>query len=160
MLGSLDLTNDTYNNVESYATQFGGALKPNGAILINGNPIISADNNSKLEFQKKWLSTPLTHHQLNNFDCHLIPGTGLFQVNITGKVKFDESGKNRLNESADLVVPPPQPGSNVASKRLVWSSWFGFYLNLIVDDTINHPESINNFDYRITYKPHDSIIDI
>lgn len=135
-------------------------MKPTGAIIINGNPIISPDNNSKLEFQKKWLSTPLSHHQLNNFDCHLIPGTGLYQINITGKVKFDESGKNRLNETADLIVPPQSGPINNTTKRQVWSSWFGFYLNLVIDDSLSHPEIINNFDYRITFKPHDSIIDI
>lgn len=126
-------------------------------MIFNGNPIIS--NDSKLEFQKKWLSTPLTNHQINNFDCHIIPGTSTVLINVTGKVRFDESGRNRLNELADLI----NININTNTKRTVWGSWFGFYLHLVADESIynnNQIESINNFDYRITYKPKDSVIDI
>lgn len=153
----MDLTNETYPNVEAYATQFVKQLKPSSGVIFNGNPIIS--NDAKLEFQKKWLSTPLTNHQINNFDCQIIPGSSTVLINVTGKVRFDESGRNRLNELADLI----NINLNANTKRTVWGSWFGFYLHLVTDESIlnnNQIESINNFDYRITYKPKDSVIDI
>lgn len=147
MLNSLDLSNEKFNNVESYATELGSALKPNCNVIINGEPIVS-----KLEFQKKWLMTPLTFHQITNFDCHLIPGLNSYVININGKVKFDESGRNRLGESGDLIVSQ-QPKKNM-------SSWFGFFLSLVIDQPGMNKEIVDNFDYRINYKPHDTIISI
>lgn len=149
-----------FPNVEAYATQFGKQLKPQCAIIMNGKPLIPTNNDAKLEFQKKWLLSPLSFHQLNSFDCHLIPGTGAFIINASGKVRFDESGRNRLGESADLVNPM---NNSTVKPRPVWGSWFGFDLNLTVDETImNNPEieSINSFNYRFTYKPDDSVIQI
>ncbi|EGV64819.1 mRNA transport regulator mtr2 [Yamadazyma tenuis] len=156
LVSSLDLNNKAYPNVEAYATQFARQLKPSSGVVLNGNPIVS--NNSKLEFQKNWLSSPLTSHQIGNFDCHLIPGTGTVLINVTGKVRFDESGNSRLNESADLIQT-----SITDQKKPVWGSWFGFYLHLVVDETVltnSDSELINNFDYRITYKPKDSVVEI
>ena len=91
-----------YPNMESYATQFAKTLKPLAAIIVNGKPIIPINDNSKIEFQKKWLQTPQTTHQLKSFDTHLIPGTGTFVINVSGKVRFDESGKTRLGETANI----------------------------------------------------------
>lgn len=164
ILSSLDIQyqgpSQQFPNVESYATQFGKQLKPQCAIIMNGKPLIPTNNDAKLEFQKKWLLSPLTFHQLNSFDSHLIPGTGTFVINASGKVKFDESGRNRLGETSDLI----HPINNATVKgRPVWGSWFGFNLNLIVDETIlNNPESesINSCNYRFTYKPDDSVIQI
>lgn len=164
ILSSLDIQyqgpSQQFPNVESYATQFGKQLKPQCAIIMNGKPLIPTNNDAKLEFQKKWLLSPLTFHQLNSFDSHLIPGTGTFVINASGKVKFDESGRNRLGETSDLI----HPINNATVKgRPVWGSWFGFNLNLIVDESIlNNPESeaINSYNYRFTYKPDDSVIQI
>ncbi|CUM67018.1 uncharacterized protein PRCAT00004706001 [Priceomyces carsonii] len=162
LLSSLDLQYRTptnqYPNVEAYATQFAKQLKPACAIIVNGKPLIPTNNNAKLEFQKKWLAVPITSHQLNSYDCHLIPGTGTYVINLGGKLRFDESGKNRLGESADLI------GQNTAkTSRPIWGSWFGFNLNLVVDESLvanNDAEVINSFNYRITYKPGDSVIQI
>lgn len=164
ILSSLDIQyqgpSQQFPNVESYATQFGKQLKPQCAIIMNGKPLIPTSNDAKLEFQKKWLLSPLTFHQLNSFDSHLIPGTGTFVINASGKVRFDESGRNRLGETSDLI----HPINNATVKgRPVWGSWFGFNLNLIVDESIlNNPESesINSYNYRFTYKPDDSVIQI
>lgn len=146
--------------MESYATQFGKQLKRTSAVIINGSPIVPTPNSdSKLEFQKKWLASPLSSHQLNSFDCHLIPGSGTFVINASCKVKFDESGRNRLGESADLVNDPsPKAGS-----RVIWSSWFGVNINLVVDESVttnSNAEIINSVDYRITYKPSNSIVQL
>lgn len=156
MLSSLDLDNRSSPTVEAYATQFAKQLKPSSAIVLNGNPIVSGD--LKLEFQKKWLSTPLTSHLLTNFDCHIIPGTGIIMITATGKVRFDESGNSRLSQLASLIPPPMNE-----VKKPTWSSWFGFFLNMVVDESLlanGEAELINNFDYRITFKPNDSVIEI
>lgn len=161
-----------FPNVESYATQFAKQLKQSSAIIINGKPLIPTQNDSRLEFQKNWLLTPLTTHQLSSFDSHLIPGTGTFIINLTGKVRFDEGGKNRLGETSDLItldsinnsmsIGNNQP-QNQNKSRPIWGSWFGFNLSLVVDENqINNYEGqlINSFNYRFTYRPSDSIIQL
>ncbi|KAK6204259.1 nuclear pore RNA shuttling protein Mtr2 [Scheffersomyces amazonensis] len=161
-LNSLDIqyasTSSQYPNVEAYATQFGKALKPSSAIIINGAPVIPAANSqAKLEFQKKWLQSPLSFHQLNSYDCHLIPGTGTFIINLSAKVRFDESGRNRLGESAD-IIPDPQ-----RTTRPLWGSWFGVNITLVVDQTVmtnDEAEIINSLNYRFTFKPEDTVIKI
>lgn len=164
LISSLDIPYQSptqlFPNVETYAMLFGKQIKPQCAIIINGKPLVSPTNDSKIEFQKKWLLTPLTSHQLSSFDCHIIPGTESIVVNAGGKVKFDESGRSRLGESADLTIAGMTPMLNT---RPIWGSWFGFNLNLVIDlDTINNIElqSINTFNYRITFKPNDSVIQL
>ncbi|KAI5960094.1 MTR2 [Candida pseudojiufengensis] len=158
-------TNSNFLNVESYATQFGSNLKQNSAIIINGSPIIpnlQQNENSKLIFQKKWLNTPISFHQLTSFDCHLIPGTNTFIINFSGKVKFDQSGRNRLGENADLIQ---EPATIVKSNRPIWGSWFGINGNVVVDNnfgstTSGGGEIINSLDYRFTYVPKDTTLNI
>ncbi|KAG8204206.1 mRNA transport regulator MTR2, partial [Candida africana] len=165
-LASLDLlytqpTSQPFPNVESYATQLGSNLKRSSAIIVNGQPIIpSPQEDCKLQFQKKWLQTPLSSHQLTSYDGHLIPGTGTFVVHFSAKVRFDQSGRNRLGESADLF----QENNSIVSKtnqRPIWGSWFGVDVNLVVDENVMQDgEIINSMDYRFTYVPNDSIIKV
>ncbi|RCK66800.1 mRNA transport regulator MTR2 [Candida viswanathii] len=167
-LASLDTqyTPTPASNIEQYALQLGSPLKRTSSIIVNGNPIIpSLQEDSKLQFQKKWLLTPLSFHQLTSFDAHLIPGTGLFVVHFAAKVKFDQLGKNRLGESADLVHAQESIVNNGLNKgqRSVWGSWFGVDCNLIIDENFNESglgEFINSLDYRFTYIPQDSIIKV
>lgn len=96
---------------------------------------------------------------MSSYDAHLIPGTGLYSVTVNGKVRFDEGGKSRLGESADLVQTPNGP----AKPRPIWGSWYGFNMNMMIDEAVvrgSEAELINSFNYRITYKPDDSIISI
>ncbi|WLF79422.1 mRNA transport regulator mtr2 [Lodderomyces elongisporus] len=162
-LSSLDALyispNQTFTNVESYATQFGSSLKRSSAIIVNGQPIIpSPTEDAKLQFQKKWLATPNSSHQLTSYDAHLIPGTNTFIINFAAKVKFDQSGKNRLGESADLV----QDNNNLAkSTRPIWGSWFGVNGNVVVDNNFaGNGEIIDSLDYRFTYVPKDSVMKV
>lgn len=168
LLASLDLQyfslapqpQPQYPNVEAYATLFAHQLKQAAAVIVNGNPLIPEPpaNDARLEFQKKWLAAPLTNHLMSSFDCHLVPGTGLYTVIVNGKVRFDESGRSKLGETADLLQPqvPAKP-------RPVWGPWFGFNLNLAVDEVVasnSDAQTVNLFDYRITFKPHDSVVSI
>ncbi|CAK9439738.1 uncharacterized protein LODBEIA_P38380 [Lodderomyces beijingensis] len=160
-LNSLDVPyhspNQSFANVETYATQFGSSLKRSSAIVVNGQPVIpTPTEDSRLQFQKKWLATPISSHQLTSYDGHLIPGTNMFIINFAAKVKFDQSGKNRLGESADLV----QENSLVKTARPVWGSWFGVNCNLVVDNNFAGGEIINNMDYRFTYVPKDSVLKV
>lgn len=164
LFSSLDLQYNTptnqFPNVEAYATHFAKQLKPTAAIIVNGKPLIPSQNDSRVEFQKKWLLLPNTTHQLTSFDCHLIPGTGTFVITISGKVKFDETGRNRLGQTADLVSAND---ANAPRPRPVWGSWFGFNAVLVVDETVrtnDDTELINSMDYRFTFKPSDSVIQL
>ncbi|KAH3684453.1 hypothetical protein WICPIJ_004574, partial [Wickerhamomyces pijperi] len=69
------------------------------------------------------------------------------------RVRFDESGRNRLGDTADLVPVsrPPRP---------LYSPWFGVSLKLIADEQLNQTfecECISSFNYRITEKPESSV---
>lgn len=145
-----------FPSVESYATQFAKQLKPTSAVVFDGHPLIPAPpgTDSRLEFQKKWLACPLTNHQLTSFDTHLIPGTGLYTVIANGKVRFDESGRSRLGESADFLQTD-------AKARVLWGPWFGFNMNLVLDQQVavdQELESICSLNYRVTHKPHDTVM--
>jgi len=168
LLASLDLqyfslapqAQPQYPNVEAYATLFAQQLKQTAAVIVDGNPLIPEPptNDARLEFQKKWLAAPLTSHQMSSFDCHLVPGTGLYTVIVNGKVRFDESGRSRLGETSDLVQP-----STPVKPRPIWGPWFGFNLNLAVDESVvsnSDAQTVNLFDYRITFKPQDSVVRI
>lgn len=146
----------SFPSVEAYATQLGKHLKPQAAVVVNGRPVGAGGPITKLEFQKKWLTTPLTTHQLNSFDCHIIPGTGTMVINASGKVKFDESGRNKLGETADLVQNP----AGNTRLRPEWGAWFGFDLSLVVDEAMmqNVEEVVNSYNYRLTFKPEDTVV--
>ena len=166
VLSSLDLQfqspTQQFNNVEAYATQFGKQLKEQSAIVVNGKPVVAANSTSRLEFQKQWLMCPLSNHQLGSFDCHIIPGANVIMINASGKVRFDESGRSRLGESADLINLNPA-GAPAYRGRPLWGSFFGFNMNLNVEQSVINNldlECINTFNYRLTYKPEDSIIQI
>lgn len=167
LLASLDLLyfssgydQPQFANVEVYATCFAKQIKPSAAVIMNGNPLIpqAPANDARLEFQKQWLLSPLTNHLISSFDCHLIPGTGLYSVILNGKVRFDESGRSRLGESSEIV-----PASANTKPRPIWGSWYGFNANLVVDQAVaqnDEAEIISCFNYRITFKPHDSAVRI
>lgn len=162
VFASLDLQyqspSSSFPSVEAYATQFAKQLKPTSAVMVNGTPVIPTQNDARLEFQKSWLQTPLTLHQITSFDTHIIPGTGTYVILASGKVKFDDSGRNRLGETADLVANPI-----TTQKRSFNGSAYGFSLTLVVDQaqiTNTEAQLIDSFNYRVTHKPHDSIVQV
>ncbi|ODV94439.1 hypothetical protein PACTADRAFT_71172 [Pachysolen tannophilus NRRL Y-2460] len=146
------------NNVQLFKASILPQLKQQSAVIINGSPYAS-----KTQLQEIWSNLPISQHQLTSYDTHLIPGSGTFIISCSLKVRFDESGKTRLGESAELVQNNSHTGNtNVAVVKL-WSSWYGVNLNLVVDEIISSNtdvESINSFNYRFTYKPENSIISL
>lgn len=155
-------------NPASYVT-LNQLSSTNVKILINSSPL--AD---KQQFHQYWLKLPLTQHRLSSFDYHAVPGLDVTSVVATGKVRFDESGKNKLNESADLVQPTVamNMSSGAAASRPIWGSWFGFTLVLAVDSTkvvpggqasaaaVANQECVNSFNYKVNYIPSDSVMQV
>ncbi|KAH3675153.1 hypothetical protein WICMUC_002809 [Wickerhamomyces mucosus] len=77
-----------------------------------------------------------------------------------GKLRFDESGKNKLGETAEIN----SNGSGfINTNRNLWGSWIGFNAQLIIDEQglINfQSEFINSLNWKIVYQPEDSMITI
>lgn len=138
-------------------------LHQNPRIIINGNPF-----GSKEQFQQLWSKLPLSNHQVTSCDVHFLPtdsnsnnnssNNGQYIILAHLKVRFDESGKNKLGETASF-----NDSTNVSSTRNIWSHWFGVSLSLAVDSTIiNNPntESISIWDYRFTENPSSSLFKV
>lgn len=125
-------------------------------IIINGTPFGSRD-----QFQQLWISLPASNHQITSLDVHFLPSgntrLGQFIVLAHMKVRFDESGKNKLGETALFN------NSTVSSTRVLWSHWFGVTLSCVIDSSmLNNPNSecISCWDYRFTENPTKSIFKV
>lgn len=123
-------------------------------IIINGQPF-----GTSIEFQNLWNSLPLSNHQITSCDIHYIPNTnnsGDFIILSHLKVRFDESGRNKLGDSTIIN------GSTI-SNRPIWSHWFGVSLTCIINSNILNGlnnQSISVWDYRFTENPNNSIFKI
>lgn len=143
-------------SLDSYKAQFLPQLKSNAPVILNANPI-----GGKLAFQEHWLKFPASQHNITSLDYHSIPGTGTFVMNLSGKVRFDETGKTKLGETADLDSNPTVMGG--ISARTIWGSWLGFNANLILDEVaLQNPNSevINSLNWKIVYRPDDALVTI
>lgn len=129
-------------------------------IIINGQPF-----GSKEQFQQLWASLPLTNHQITSCDVHFVPsssqpqgmGPGQFVVLAHLKARFDESGKNKLGDTALFN------STTASSARSIWSHWFGVSLSCVIDSTVVdnfNTECISTWDYRFTESPSSSIFQI
>lgn len=131
-------------------------------IIINGNPF-----GSKEQFQQLWASLPLSTHQVASCDVHFVPSIneqqiqpnqGQYVVLARLKVRFDESGRNKMGET-----PLFNNTTTTSSTRALWSHWFGVSLSFVVDSTISNnfnTESISIWDYRFTENPVNSIFQV
>lgn len=123
-------------------------LLNNVKILVNANPL------GKPQFTEFWMKLPLSQHRLQNFDFHAVPGLNIANVVVSGKVRFDESGKNKMDESADMI---PLQGPS----RAIWGSFMGFTIALVVDvTTLGKGECVLGFDYRVNHVPTDSVMNV
>lgn len=143
----------TYQNLPNvFEAQILPQLKQQSAIIINGSPY-----GSKSAFQETWRNLPQTQHNLLSFDCHVIPGSHTFLITASVKVRFDESGKNRVGVTSELVQSPELKSQNA---RCYWGPSFGATLVLVVDDVIVSNwelECISSLDYRFTFKPENAL---
>ncbi len=124
-------------------------------IVFNGNPINGRDQ--FIIFLQEALI--LCQHSLSNYDVHILPDLSLpigvgsttgrkTSAVVSGKVRFDENGKRR-KDLQGISTP-----TNIMPNR---TNWYTFCANLIIDYNTN---MIDSFNYRIVYKPEDSIITI
>ncbi|KAG0682657.1 hypothetical protein C6P40_001103 [Pichia californica] len=134
-------------------------LHQNPRIIINGNPF-----GSREQFQQLWARLPLSNHQITSCDVHFIPtnntnnpSDGQYIVSAHLKVRFDESGKNKIGETASFN------NTTTSSTRNIWSHWFGVSLSLVADSTIisnSNTEAISIWDYRFTENPISSVFKV
>jgi mRNA transport regulator MTR2 len=125
-------------------------------IIINGQPF-----GSKQQFQQLWASLPASNHQITSCDVHEVPGmnnSSTFIILAHMKVRFDESGKNKLGETSLFNQ------QNVSSTRNIWSHWFGVSLTCVADasaasQNFNTP-CVSTFDYRFTENPISSVFKV
>lgn len=129
-------------------------------IILNGEPF-----GSKEQFQSLWASLPLSNHSVTSLDAHQIPSTNNFIILAHLKVRFDESGRNKLGDSTTNLQNsnglPIGPSNTMA--RPIWSHWFGVSLTCILDSSFlnnKNGEFISTWDYRFTEKPTSSIYQI
>lgn len=158
LLTSLDST-----NAQSPALQ---QLTQQPRVIINGHPFTS-----KQHFQQLWSTLPLSNHQVTSCDIHFIPTNtqnvnglnnstpGQFIVLAHAKVRFDESGRNKLG---DTTLLHQQQGNSTAN-RAVWSHWFGITISCVIDSSVlSNPNSecVSTWDYRFVERPTSSIFKV
>lgn len=129
-------------------------------IILNSAPFPQPTN-----FLEVWQSSVVqTQHVLTSADYHIIPGTGTLICNVNCKVRFDESGKDKMGQEATIPINGVPSTANTNPKhRPLWGSYFGVSLQLVVDERIFSNDfngTISGFNYNMVYKPDNSLIDI
>lgn len=107
-----------------------------------------------------------TQHALTAVDYHVIPGSQTVICNVNCKVRFDESGKDKMGQ--DATVLPGEPKQQPQQKhrpasRPLWGTYFGVSLQLIVEERLFNNDMnavILAFNYNMIYKPEDSLITV
>lgn len=144
-------------------TQFLNLFNPsNCKVIVNSTPFAQPTI-----FLSTWQSDVVqTQHALTAVDYHVIPGSQTMICNVNCKVRFDESGRDKMGQDAN--VPPNGTigsGSNNPKPNLrpLWGSYFGVSLQLIVDERIYGNDMngvISGFNYSMIYRPEDSLMRI
>ncbi|KAF4003085.1 Nuclear pore RNA shuttling protein Mtr2 family protein [Saccharomyces cerevisiae] len=109
-----------------------------------------------------------TQHALTGVDYHAIPGSGTLICNVNCKVRFDESGRDKMGQDATVPIQPNNTGNrnrpnDMNKPRPLWGPYFGISLQLIIDDRIFRNDFngvISGFNYNMVYKPEDSLLKI
>ncbi|CUS20226.1 LAQU0S01e01860g1_1 [Lachancea quebecensis] len=105
-----------------------------------------------------------TQHVVTAVDFHVIPGTGSAVCSVNGKVRFDESGRDKAGQ--DAAVPAAAgtgatPAAPVGKHRPLWGPYFGLSLQLVVDERAlggDFNGVISSFNYTMVYRPEDSLM--
>ncbi|SCW01849.1 LAFE_0E08614g1_1 [Lachancea fermentati] len=139
--------------------QFLPLVNPTGCkIIVNSTPFAQPT-----AFLEVWQSSVVqTQHVLTAVDYHVIPGTGTLICNINGKVRFDESGKDKMGQDAVIRTDNMGAGSAPAAKhRPLWGSYYGVSLQIVIDERIFNNDFncvVSSFNYTMVYKPEDSLM--
>lgn len=148
------------NKLNSFLTLFSNA---GSRIIFDSQPFPSP-----VEFIQFWNSSVVkTNHSLTCFDYQQIPGTNILIVNINGKIRFDETGRDKAGNDSVIndnnLMGNKNKLNNAMNFRPIWGSYFGWSLQLVLEDRLFNGDTngiINTFDYNIVYKPSDSLIKV
>lgn len=145
--------------------QFVQLFNPNNCrIIFNATPFAQAT-----VFLQMWQNQVVqTQHALTGVDYHAIPGSGTLICNVNCKVRFDESGRDKMGQDATVPIQPNNTGNrnrpnDMNKPRPLWGPYFGISLQLIIDDRIFRNDFngvISVFNYNMVYKPEDSLLKI
>lgn len=128
-------------------------------IIFNSVPMTDAT-----QFLTMWQNDIVsTQHSMTALDYHIIPGTGTLVCNVNGKIRFDESGRDKAGQDAIIREGNNAPNAPNQHRRNIWGPFFGISLQLIIDDRIYKNEFhnvISMFNYTIVYKSSDSLMEI
>lgn len=153
------LDNTDVNKLQEFLNLF--AQPPLTKIIYNSTPFADAT-----QFLTLWQQQVVaTQHTLTSVDYHIIPGSGTLICNINGKVRFDESGKDKNGQDSIIRQDTNNQSnnSNNASRRYIWGPYFGISLQLVLADTIYTNQFqgvIQTFNYTVVYKPQDSLMEM
>lgn len=154
------LDNTDVNKLQEFLQLF--AQPPNAKIIYNSVPFPDA-----MQFLTLWQQQVVaTQHTLTSLDYHVIPGSGTLICNINGKVRFDESGKDKMGQDSIIRQGNQNgPNNNISNsnRRHIWGPYFGISLQLVLADSIYSNQFqgvIQTFNYTVVYKPEDSLMEM
>lgn len=126
------------------------AQPPNSKIIHNSVSFPDA-----VQFLTLWQQQVVaTQHTLTNLDYHIIPGSGTLICNINDKVRYDESGKDKMEQDS-IIRQMNQSGpnnTNSGSRRHIWGSYFGISLQLVLANSLYSNQFqgvIQTFNYTV-----------
>ncbi|SCU77590.1 LAMI_0A01662g1_1 [Lachancea mirantina] len=132
-------------------------------IIVNSTPFAQPG-----AFLELWQSSVVqTQHVITGMDYHVIPGTGTLICSMSGKVRFDESGRDKTG--MDAVVPGAAGNTGTtgagpsAKPRPLWGPYFGVSLQLVLDDRVlanDFNAVMSSLNYTMVYAPDDSLMDL
>lgn len=145
-------------------THFLNLFNPtNCKVIVNATPFAQP-----AIFLEVWQSSVVqTQHALTAVDYHIIPGSQTMICNVSCKVRFDESGKDKMGQDSVVASNGGNIGMNKTSakpnSRPLWGSYFGVSLQLVIEERVFNNDMngvISGFNYNMIYKPQDSLITI
>ncbi|CCK70198.1 Mtr2p KNAG_0D04530 [Huiozyma naganishii CBS 8797] len=155
------LDNTDVNKLGDFLSLFqSGSAK----IILNSQPF-----GDPTQFLTLWQQQVVaTQHTVQSVDFHLIPGSGMVVCNVTAKVRFDESGRDKAGVDATIrdangSGATPRRGAGNHTPRTQWGPYFGISLQLVLNESIyrnSFQGCINAFNYSIVYKPSDTLMQV
>ncbi|AAS52773.1 AER089Wp [Eremothecium gossypii ATCC 10895] len=130
-------------------------FQPHCRIVVNTQPFASP-----AAFLQTWLQAVVaTQHTLTSLDYHVIPGTATLVCNAACKVRFDESGRDKMG--GDAVLPAPAARAQPRARR--WGTYYGLSLQLVLDERVlagDAAAAIAALNYTLVFRPDDTLMSI